>query len=195
MENIQRMQHIYQQVDPLKFKKSQKEYFDNLHTKKIEHSKSQNQLANSIYNNNFSNVNNIIPSPISRNPNNFSSVLGKNKNLTSNDIIDLSKTNNHNKSNMTTYSGYRFNAIKNIAEFVELNGTYRKKVPTRYNDNFQPEATARSFQIRAKSPWQKILDKTPDKFIPQIKISEARKREIIQGKRVLIPQKNVKLLV
>lgn len=189
MENLLRLKQIqsYNQVDKNKIKKAQREFSDNYN------SKSATKLSTSCYSRNNNILNPYYPSNNKTIRNTFNPILGSynnGKNMTSNDIISKSYVNFQNN---LKYTGYRFNSIKNIAELVELNGTFKKKVASSNSEvNFNRSNTSTG---KLKSPWQKIMDKTPSKFPSNIKISPIRKNELAHSNRVLYPNKDVSFII
>lgn len=182
VENLRRMQHVYKQVDETKLKNNRKEYFNKINNSYLD---GNNNITNSNYHS-ISKNNNIITKSISRN----NPILGIRNNMTSNDIISMSS---NNLKNSLKYTGYRFDEIKNLAELIELNGTFKKKIPSANSEIYVKNKLSKSSN-KIGSAWDRFLSKTPNKFETHIKISNNKIREITNGKRVLNPEKDVSLL-
>lgn len=184
MENLRKIRDVSYHNNK-NTKQSSKEYFSRINKKQTIESNEANKGSSLSRNNNF------ISKSVSRN-NNFFLPSGKTqdpKNLTSNDIIAISS--NALYDNLK-YTGYRFDDVKNIAEIVELNGTFKRKVPSVNSEIYN---TFNTGQKASLSPWKKIMAKTPKDYKPQIKMADTHKKEISIGNRVLFPDKDVRFIL
>ena len=212
MENLRRMQQAYKQVDSQRVRKSQHDYHQAIKNDNSFRSLTRNKSSNIQQSRSSNNLglekpytrNNQIVRDysafggVSRNNNqlNFSksnpfllSAINKSpQNLTSNDLIKLSTKSVYDN---LKYTGYRFDTVKNIAEIIELNGTFRKKIPSANSEIFNHLDDSK--KSKSRSPWQRMMDKTPKNEKLSISISKKRENEINNGKRVLFPDEYVRI--